>query len=148
MAQPALGVQIRNLEQELGVELLRRHARGVVPTRAGEVLARCAESLLREFSRIRQEMMDFGTVPSGRVTLGLTSSVGQRVVAGFVQRCRQKYPEIRLVFIGPCEVRTDWQSHPRRNRPGLLFAPRITMRSSARLSSTMNWFSSIKEVTR
>ena len=99
VAQPALGVQIRNLEQELGVELLQRHARGVVPTRAGEVLARRAESLLREFSRIRQEMMDFGTVPSGRVTLGLTSSVGQRVVAGFVQRCRQKYPEIRLVFM-------------------------------------------------
>ncbi len=99
VAQPALGIQIRNLEQELGVELLQRHARGVVPTRAGEVLARRAESLLREFDRIRQEMMDFGVTPSGRVTIGVTSTVGQRVVARFVEKCRKKYPEVRLVIM-------------------------------------------------
>jgi LysR family nitrogen assimilation transcriptional regulator len=98
VAQPALGVQIRNLERELGVDLLQRHARGVVPTKAGELLAQRAEFLLRQFSRVKQELIDFGAVPSGRVTIGLTSTVAQVVVAKFVERCRQKYPEVRLVI--------------------------------------------------
>ena len=99
VAQPALGVQIRNLERELGVDLLQRHARGVAPTKAGELLAQRAEFLLRQFSRLRQELKSFGsTVPSGRVTIGLTSTVAQVMVAAFVERCRRKYPEIRLVI--------------------------------------------------
>lgn len=98
VAQPALGVQIRNLEHELGVELLQRRARGVVPTRAGELLAQRAESLLRDFSRIRQEIMDFGAVPNGRVTLAITSTVAQLVAARFIERCRKIYPEVHLVI--------------------------------------------------
>jgi LysR family nitrogen assimilation transcriptional regulator len=82
----------------LGVELLQRHARGVIPTKAGELLAERAETLLRQFSRIRQELIDFDSEPSGRVTLGLTSTVAQVVVATFVERCRRKYPEVRLVI--------------------------------------------------
>ena len=38
VAQPALSRQIRDLERELGVELLERHPKGVTPTPAGEVL--------------------------------------------------------------------------------------------------------------
>jgi LysR family transcriptional regulator, nitrogen assimilation regulatory protein len=98
VAQPALGVQIRNLEQELGVELLQRHARGVVPTKAGELLAQRAESLLHEFSRVRNEMTNFAAMPSGRVILGTTSTVAHVVVAEFVERCRLKFPDVRLVI--------------------------------------------------
>ena len=37
VAQPALSQQIHELEDRLGVTLLRRSARGVTPTAAGEV---------------------------------------------------------------------------------------------------------------
>jgi LysR family nitrogen assimilation transcriptional regulator len=38
VAQPSLSRQIRALEYELGMSLLRRNARGVSPTEAGKVL--------------------------------------------------------------------------------------------------------------
>ena len=38
VAQPALSQQMAELEQELGLPLLHRSARGVRPTPAGEVL--------------------------------------------------------------------------------------------------------------
>lgn len=98
VAQPALGLQIRNLERELGVQLLVRHARGVAPTEAGELLARHAELLLRQFDRARQELMDYGKAPRGRIAVGLTSTAAQVLVAALVERCRRKYPEVQLVI--------------------------------------------------
>jgi LysR family nitrogen assimilation transcriptional regulator len=98
VAQPALGLQIRNLERELGVKLLLRHARGVVPTEAGLLLARHAERLLRQFNQARQDVMDYGKVPRGRIKLGLTSTAAQVLAVALVERCRRKFPEIRLVL--------------------------------------------------
>jgi LysR family nitrogen assimilation transcriptional regulator len=40
VAQTAVGLQIRALEQEMGLPLLQRHARGVTPTEAGHLLYR------------------------------------------------------------------------------------------------------------
>lgn len=98
VAQPALGLQIRNLERELGVQLLLRHARGVVPTEAGVLLARHAERLLRQFNQAQQDLMDYGKVPRGRIKLGLTSTAAQVLAVALVERCRRKYPEIRLAI--------------------------------------------------
>ena len=38
VAQTALGMQIRQIEEDLGVALLVRHSRGVEPTKAGRLL--------------------------------------------------------------------------------------------------------------
>ena len=46
VAQPALSRQIRDLERELGVELLERHPKGVTPTPAGEALIHGAPRIL------------------------------------------------------------------------------------------------------
>lgn len=46
VAQPAIGMQLRKLEDELGVKLLVRHSRGVVPTGAGEQLRKHATEIL------------------------------------------------------------------------------------------------------
>jgi LysR family nitrogen assimilation transcriptional regulator len=72
IAQPALGLQIRKLEDELGVDLLVRHSRGITPTEAGLRLAQHAESLLRQFDRMHQDMVDFAGARRSLITVGMS----------------------------------------------------------------------------
>jgi LysR family nitrogen assimilation transcriptional regulator len=100
VAQPALGLQIRKLEEELGVELFVRHSRGVAPTEAGLLLAQHAQVLLRQFARARQDLLDFARSPHGRVSVGLTPTVTSVLVAEFAGRCRAEYPDVVLTISG------------------------------------------------
>lgn len=109
VAQPALGMQIRNLEQELGVKLLVRHARGVVPTEAGERLAEQAEGLLRDFEQMRQNIMDIGGELRGDVALGVTATITHVLTAPLFAACRKKYSQISLNFKeGMSERLVEW----------------------------------------
>src|SRR5262245_36368764 len=56
VAQPALGSQIRQLEGELGVELLVRHSRGITPTPAGELLYNHARHILDDVDQAAREV--------------------------------------------------------------------------------------------
>lgn len=105
VAQPALGVHIRNLERELGAKLLNRHARGVAPTEAGQRLARHASQLMRQFDRAREDLIDYATHPSGRVLLCVGRSVPRIVAAFAAERCRKRFPEIQLGII------EGWRQH-------------------------------------
>ena len=96
VAQPAIGMQIRKLEDELDVKLLVRHARGVMPTEAGERLVQRAETLLRDLKRVQEEVSEIGHEPRGTVSLGMTGTVMYSIAGDLVESCRDKYPGILL----------------------------------------------------
>ena len=56
VAQSALSHQIRRLEAELGAELFERTSRRVVPTEAGEALAKRARRVLGELEGVRGDI--------------------------------------------------------------------------------------------
>ncbi len=97
VAQPALGVQIRNLERELGAQLFRRHARGVVPTEAGERLAQHAHRLLQHFELVRQDLIGFAKAPHARVVLYIGRTIPSDVVAAIAETCCEHFPDLQLV---------------------------------------------------
>lgn len=96
IAQPALGIHLRKLEEELGARLVERHSRGVTPTEAGELLAEHAEILLRQFSRAKQELMDYSRHARGRVSVGLTSSTIHAMSNDLLSMMRDRYPEVSV----------------------------------------------------
>ncbi|MFQ6016963.1 MAG: LysR family transcriptional regulator [Kiloniellaceae bacterium] len=98
VAQPALGLQIRKLEEELGVELFYRHSRGVTPTEAGALLAKHARGLLLQFERAKQDLIDFGGKPHGRIAVGMTTTTGLVLAAELAERSREAYPEVTLTM--------------------------------------------------
>ena len=100
VAQPALSTQIRNLERDLGVKLLHRHARGIVPTKAGERLAQHAYQLLRQVERVRSDLTGYAAAPSGGLFMCIARSIPLIVTTAIAERCRRKFPDVHLRIVG------------------------------------------------
>lgn len=99
IAQPALSRQIRGIERELGTQLLVRLPRGVRLTVAGRQFLDHCRKILRELEHAREELRDRSEVPSGRVILGLSPTVGPLLLPGVIERVRRQCPQITLKIV-------------------------------------------------
>jgi LysR family nitrogen assimilation transcriptional regulator len=96
VAQPALSRQVAALEAELKTSLLVRTVRGVTPTDAGAALYRQAQGMLRQLSRIPEEVGSAGALPAGVVSVGLPFSVSNVLAPALVGELRARLPAVRL----------------------------------------------------
>lgn len=87
VSQPALTVQIRQLEEAVGVRLLDRNTRSVKLTRIGQQLAPVVQRVLREIDAILLNAHDLATGDRGSVSIAALPSVCAtllpRIIAGF-----------------------------------------------------------------
>jgi len=70
LSQPALSASIRKLEDHVGAKLLRRHARGAVPTAAGEALLPQVRRALRALHDGHRAVAEVEGLGAGEVRLG------------------------------------------------------------------------------
>ena len=98
IAQPAVSIQMMNLEAELGTQLLIRSARGVTPTEAGLRLYKRARTLLGRLDQLKATTQDndFASQFAAPVSVGLPTSVTAKIGFRFVQRVRESFPTVRL----------------------------------------------------
>ena len=96
VAQPALTQQLRQLEAELGAQLLHRSAQGVLCTDAGKVFYEHAQAILKQVADARSAVVQSTTRPSGSVTLGLPHSISGALALPLLMATRASYPEITL----------------------------------------------------
>lgn len=96
VAQPALTQQLRQLEDELGVQLLHRTAQGVLSTDAGKVFYEHALAILKQVADAQAAVVQSAERPSGSVTLGLPHSISGALALPLLTAIRARYPEITL----------------------------------------------------
>ncbi|UOK69447.1 LysR family transcriptional regulator [Ancylobacter polymorphus] len=96
IAQPSLSQQVKNLEDELGVELLRRHARGVTPTEMGQQFYDHARRILEEVERVKDVVRSQSVNPSGRVAVGLPTSACRGLSIPLITAMAERQPNITL----------------------------------------------------
>jgi LysR family nitrogen assimilation transcriptional regulator len=96
VAQPALTQQLRQLEEELGAQLLHRSAQGVLSTDAGKVFYEHAQAILKQVADAKAAVVQSTTRPSGSVTLGLPHSISGALALPLLTAARATYPEITL----------------------------------------------------
>lgn len=96
VAQPALSRQIRKLEHDLGVELLRRTSRGVTPTPAGVALLQRTVNLEHELDVARREVSGFAKRVTGNLHLAVQYPVSTLVMPEIVKAYSRQYPDVAL----------------------------------------------------
>lgn len=96
VAQPALSQHVRNMEMDLGVELLFRSPQGVRATQAGETLVRHARLILTQMEVAREAVRLGQSEPEGEVRFGLPGTVSQMLCVPLLSEARRRYPKIRL----------------------------------------------------
>lgn len=96
VAQPALSQQLAALEDEFGVPLVHRGAKGVRPTEAGKTLYRHVRNILRQVEIAGADVRVAGTEVSGTVAIGLPTTAAAAFGMALVRTVRQRYPQVRL----------------------------------------------------
>src|SRR5207249_162836 len=74
LSQPAVSMQVRQLEQALGVPLLERVGKRAFPTKAGELLLAHAGRALRELETGVEVVQQLRGIVAGRIRLGTSAS--------------------------------------------------------------------------
>jgi len=96
VAQPALSVQIRALEDEIGVKLLTRTKRRVELTEAGTHFLQRTVEILDAASKASAEARDVASGYRGTVNLAFIASVGQTLLPAVMRRIRQTAQGLHL----------------------------------------------------
>ena len=81
LTQPAVSQQIRQLEEELGTELLVRGVRQVTPTPAGEVLNDYARRIIALIDQADLAVKTVGTEVKGPFRFGTLNSIGLHLIS-------------------------------------------------------------------
>lgn len=99
VSQPALSLQIKRLEEEMGCELFRREPQGVSLTDAGKVFFREAREMAGSWNRFQEGVKLLGDVICDHVRIGigaraLSNGIFEAVVSFF-----ERNPETEVTFI-------------------------------------------------
>ena len=96
VTQPLLSKQIAELEHEIGYPLFVRNTRSVKLTPAGETLLREAGSIIHQSAMVLRTVRQAaqGTEVSGVLNIGYEDSFDRVMLAGALNRLREKYPNI------------------------------------------------------
>jgi DNA-binding transcriptional LysR family regulator len=96
-SQPGVSKQIRELEEELGVEIfVRRGKRLVSLTDPGQIVVQVIERLLAEAENLRQVGKEFADQDTGALTIATTHTQARYTLPRVVQAFREHYPKVRL----------------------------------------------------
>jgi LysR family nitrogen assimilation transcriptional regulator len=96
IAQPALGQQIRSLEDSLGLPLLMRHSRGVSLTPAGSLLFERSEKILQLVAETERDITALGSLRKETLTVGLPPSIALLLGAELMLQIGERIPDLFL----------------------------------------------------
>jgi LysR family transcriptional regulator, nitrogen assimilation regulatory protein len=111
IAQPALSRQMRLLEEELGVPLFTRTARGMRLTEAGQALRASVAGPLRELELALQNIRSYPFAADANLIIGLAPSLAEILATPLALRLDAAFPNIKLRIVeGLTGSLIDWLS--------------------------------------
>ncbi|MCB1478557.1 MAG: LysR family transcriptional regulator [Rhodobiaceae bacterium] len=99
LSQSAVSRQVGGLEEDLGVPLFHRHARGLILTEQGEMLYRSAQRIFTELEATRTRLTDSREKPSGELRVTTTVGLGSSWLTPRLKEFLELYPDISLSLL-------------------------------------------------
>jgi len=99
-SQPGVSKQIRELENELGVEIFVRFGKRITQlTEPGRAVLRVIERLLQEAENLKQTATEFADQKSGSLTIATTHTQARYALPPAVGEFKRRYPKVRLAIV-------------------------------------------------
>lgn len=99
VSQPTLSMQIRKLEEELGVALFERAPRKVMLTAAGEDIVVRARRVLAEVEQMKEAARRSRDPEAGSLRLGVFPTLGPYLLPHVVPQLRERFPQLALLLV-------------------------------------------------
>ncbi|HSY62108.1 MAG TPA: hydrogen peroxide-inducible genes activator [Cytophaga sp.] len=99
VTQPTLSMQIKKLEEDLGVIIFDRTRQPIVPTELGEKIIAQARIALAESKKINEVVKENNNSVSGELIIGIIPSLAPYLLPLFIGAFTQKYPLVRVKII-------------------------------------------------
>jgi len=96
IAQPAVSMAIRKLEEELELSLFHRHERRISLTDEGQVLLPHARQIVQALADAELQMRELHELQQGEVRIGIPSMLGSYYFPPILMAFSHRYPQLRL----------------------------------------------------
>jgi len=98
-SQPGVSRQIRDLEEELGVEIFARHGKRLTAlTEPGRAVLAIAERILAEAANMKRAGEEFANEKLGTLTIATTHTQARYALPKAVAAFKRRYPDVQLVI--------------------------------------------------
>ncbi len=99
VSQPTLSMQIRKLEDELGVALFERAPRKVMLTPAGHEVLERARRILSEVEQMKEAARRSKDPEAGSLRLGVFPTLAPYLLPHVVPQLRERFPQLQLLLV-------------------------------------------------
>ena len=94
VTQPAVSIQLKKLEEEVGEKLYVRRGRRIEPTQAGTSILAGAEEIILRMEVLAREVGALKTLERGSLKMGSIDAASVYVLPGVFRAFRRRYPGI------------------------------------------------------
>ncbi len=99
VSQPTLSMQIKKLEDELGVKIFERSQKNFLITKVGKEIIKKAEIILREAEEIKNIAKNSCDPFSGEVRIGAFPTLASYFFPKVVSKISKKFPKLKLLLV-------------------------------------------------
>jgi len=99
VTQPAVSIQLKKLEEEIGEKLYIRAGRRIEPTQAGSLLLAGAEDIVARVDSLTRTVGDVKGMRRGTLKMGAIDAASIYVLPGVLRAFRTRYPAIDMQVI-------------------------------------------------
>ncbi len=96
LTQPTITLHIKDLEESLGVKLLDRNTRKVVPSKAGKVVYEYGKEIVKLLKEMEKELEVFRDEKRGVIEIGGSTIPGQYILPRIIKKFTEKNPQISI----------------------------------------------------